>query len=155
MITAVDTNVLLDVLIPDAPHGDESERTLAAAARSGAMIISEPVYAELAAHFGEQGDLDRFLDDTGLQLKASEQAALFKAGKAWSEYIRRRPTTLNCPSCGASQDPRCEQCGSSIRPRQHVVADFIIGAHALAQADRLLTRDRGYYGTYFPRLTVV
>ena len=154
MITAVDTNILLDVLIPDAPHGDESEHALAEAARSGAVIISEPVYAELATHFADQGELDRLLDDTGLQMKASERAALFDAGKAWSEYIRRRPTPLSCPSCGASQDRRCERCGSSIRPRQHVVADFIIGAHALAQADRLLTRDRGYYATYFPQLIV-
>ena len=37
MITAVDTNILLDVLIPDAPQGDESELSLAEAARSGAV----------------------------------------------------------------------------------------------------------------------
>lgn len=37
MITTVDTNVLLDVLIPDAPHGDECERALAGAAGGGAL----------------------------------------------------------------------------------------------------------------------
>jgi predicted nucleic acid-binding protein len=153
MITAVDTNVLLDVLIPDAPHGDESERALAEALRAGAVVISDTVYAELAVHFPEQEKLDRFLADTGLRLESSNADALYRAGRAWSEYLRRRPA-LTCPQCGATQDLHCNECVASIQPRQHVVADFIIGAHALVQADQLLTRDRGYYATYFPELTL-
>ncbi len=153
MITAVDTNVLLDVLIPDAPHGDESEHALADGLRAGAVLISDPVYAELAAHFPAQEDLDRLLADTSLRLESSNAEALYRAGRAWSEYIRRRPA-LACPQCGAEQDLHCDRCGASIQPRSHVVADFIIGAHALTQADQLLTRDRGYYTTYFPELTL-
>ncbi len=153
MITAVDTNILLDVLIPDAPHGDESERALAEAVRAGAIVISDPVYAELAVHFPEQEKLDRVLADTGLRLESSKPDALYRAGIAWSEYIRRRPA-LACPQCGARPKLHCSDCGASIQPRQHVVADFMIGAHAVVQADQLLTRDRGYYATYCPKLTL-
>ncbi len=152
MITAVDTNVLLDVLIPGAPHGDESDRALAEAVRAGALLISEPVYAELAAHFGDKADLDRFLTDTGIRLEPSGAEALYRVGRGWSDYLRRRPAHPSCPQCGATQDIRCDRCGASIQPRQHVVADFLIGTHALVHADRLLTRDRGYYATYFPDL---
>ncbi len=152
MITAVDTNVLLDILIPGAPHGDESERALAEAVRAGAVVISEPAYAELAAHFADRADLDGFLTDTGIRLEPSGAEALHRAGRAWSEYLRRRPAALACPQCGAAQDIHCDRCGASIQPRQHVVADFLIGAHALVHADQLLTRDRGYYATYFPKL---
>ena len=153
MISAVDTNILLDVLIPDAPQGDASEGALAEALRAGAVVISDVVYAELAAHFAEQEKLDRFLADTGLRRAPSNAEALCRAGRAWSEYVHRRPP-LACPQCGTKQDIHCAECGASIQPRQHVVADFIIGAHAVVQTDQLLTRDRGYYATYFPELTL-
>lgn len=149
MITAVDTNILLDILVPDAPHGDASEQALTESLKLGAAVISEAVYAELAAHFSTGEELDRFLEDSGIRLQPSGAEALYMAGRAWREYLRQRPDFLVCPSCGTSQDVRCATCGAHLLPRQHVVADFLIGAHAASHANRLLTRHRGYYRTYF------
>src|SRR5215468_7670968 len=73
MITAVDTNILLDVLIPDAPYGAASQQSLDTAVQQGTLVLNEVVYAELAAHFPTQEELERFLADTDIRLLPPSQ----------------------------------------------------------------------------------
>ena len=153
MTTAVDTNVLLDILIPDLEHLQGSREALRAAARKGPVVVSEPVFAELSGQFPSAAELGTFLGEIGVTPEPSSREALHRAGVAWRRYTRE-PRRFTCPECGAAQQLRCERCGSPVARRQHVVADFMIGAHALVHAGRLLTRDRGYYSRYFPELVL-
>lgn len=156
MITALDTNVLLDLLIPNARFLEPSREVLEKAHGDGPLILCEAVYAELASQFEASGEIETFLRDTGIRLVPATPESLFVAGRAWRQYSARRGEGWVCPECGRRQGPlSCAQCGRTLRSRQHIISDFQIGAHALALADRLVTRDRGFYSSYFEGLQLL
>ena len=130
MITAVDTNVLLDVLLFDQFHEPQSEAQLRDAYDRGAILVCDVVYAELVPAFPDRSVLDEALAVIGAQLSPIDTAIAWEAGMRWARYRR---------------------AGG---PRQRIMTDFLIGAHALATADVFLTRDQRFYSTYFPELTV-
>jgi predicted nucleic acid-binding protein len=51
MITLVDTNVLLDVFLPDPQWGEKSKQARDQAYAEGSLVINEIIYAELAPQF--------------------------------------------------------------------------------------------------------
>ena len=154
MITAVDTNILVDVLVPDQRFGAGSNALLEEAFSAGPILVCDVVYAELSAYFTDMTGLENFLAERAIRVESLSRDALFDAGQAWWRYRRRREAGLACTLCGARTSPTCPQCGEAIKARQHMVADFIVGAHALARADRLLTRDPAFFRTYFPELRI-
>ena len=133
MRTAIDTSVLLDLLVDDPGYARASEAALRSAAGEGALLISECVLAELAPSFASEAELDEFLSDLQLQFVPSSRESAFLAGSMFRSYLARRPA----------------------RGGRRVGADFLIGAHARCLADRLLARDRGYYRDYFKGLRLL
>ncbi len=130
-MTLVDTNVLLDLVTNDPNWADWSIAKLEAASLSGPLLINDVVYAELSVRYGRIEDLDAFLDKAALEIAPLPRAALFLAGKVFTQY---------CKSGGR---------------RTGVLPDFFIGAHAAVIGLPLLTRDVGRYRTYFPSLRLI
>jgi predicted nucleic acid-binding protein len=153
LTSAVDTNILLDILTGNE-HTAASRDALDREGTRGALVISEPVYAELSAVFPDATVLDSFLRDISIELVNSQPEVLHRAGLAWREYASRRAQGLTCGSCGTEARPKCPRCRQELRVRQHIVPDFIIGAHAERNGGSLLTRDRGFYRSYFRSLRV-
>jgi len=71
MITAVDTNILLDIIIPDQDFLKSSLQKLESSSNKGRMIICEIVCTELASQFQYESELNTFVND--IALKKDEQ----------------------------------------------------------------------------------
>ncbi|MDY6775304.1 MAG: PIN domain-containing protein [Halobacteria archaeon] len=152
MIFALDTNVLFDVLFEDESYHEESKQVLETASERGFFVISPEVYSELVTGFdirfsNPQQETDTFLEEKNIKLKSHTKKSLALAGQKWSEYDSSED--VQCPNCGHVNRYECENCGETVSWRNHLITDFLIGGHAEEIADRLITRDRGYYETYF------
>src|SRR4030066_1024846 len=156
MITSLDTNILLDILIPNSKYAMGSKSLIDNAFRKGSLVMSEIVYAELCSQFPSKNDLDRFLIETGIRLVPSGTDSLYSASLAWKQYLNAKGKKGEiCPQCGAKLQWTCIKCEERIPVRQQIQGDSLIEGNALRQADQLLTRDRGYYRTYFTDLKIV
>jgi predicted nucleic acid-binding protein len=155
MILAIDTNILLDILIPNTRYVQSSLNCLMNSGPNDDLIICEVVFAELASQFLSFQDLTMFLSDTGVGLVPSNENSLFEASNAWKKYPLRKKDAIICPACGRHQQAICPSCNEIVPYRQHILSDFLIGAHGKIQADTLITRDRGFYRTYFKGLNIL
>ena len=80
MITALDTNILLDVFLPDKKYLKSSLELLRRAYDDGALIICHLVYAELVPQFIDRMKLDQALSQLSVQISSLDDDVAFLAG---------------------------------------------------------------------------
>jgi predicted nucleic acid-binding protein len=104
---------------------------------NGALLISPFVFAELHAYPGAtEAFLQGFLAATGVHVDTRLEERIWpEAGRRFARYAARR-----------------RQSGSE---PIGLLADFLIGTHALVQADRLFTLGPRRYVLDFPELPLL
>ncbi len=130
MITAVDTAVLVAIDQAEPEAGWWVDR-LAEARMDGGLAISPVVAAEFFAVVMDEHDFDATLADLGIEIRPFTRASAMLAGQIFRRY---------------------RDAGG---PRQHMVPDFLIAAHAAVDCGRLASPDRGYLRRYFPELRLI
>jgi predicted nucleic acid-binding protein len=130
-VIAVDSSVLLDVLTADPRFAAASTHAVAEALSLGEVVVCDAVVAEVQAMLDTRETALDSLVEFGIRyVPVSEQAAV-RAGHMQRRFRDRGGR------------------------RERVVADFLIGAHALLQCKALITRDAGFFRDYFKGLKLI
>jgi len=129
MKTAVDSSVLFDI-VKGAPGAGAAQKALEAALSQGSACVCAVVVAELGRYFANEQDHRDFLRDCQIDHDPINMETALEAARIMRGYARNKG------------------------PRERVAPDFLIGAHAMRQADALLTCDAGFYRHYFGGLRV-
>lgn len=138
MTTAVDTNVVIALWDKDPGLSLAAQNALEAAFNRGTLVAAAPVLAELMAAPGRtEAFVGSFFEETGIAIdwQLGEQV-WHSAGRAFRAYADRRRKQRDTGT-------------------RRTLADFLIGAHAVANGYRLLTLDDRLYRASFPALTIV
>ena len=137
MTTAIDTNVIVSLWNEDETQNLAAQEALKEARGRGSLVICGAVYAELLAAPGQtEAFVDRFCEETGIAVEWELGERVWRAaGAAFQSYAGRRRKQKDAG------------------PRR-ILADFLIGAHALVNGYKLLTLDGRTYQASFPRLGI-
>jgi predicted nucleic acid-binding protein len=137
MTVSLDTNVLVSLLNQELEFCDRAHAAINKFRRSGKLVVSGPVYAELLGLPSRtQLILDEFFTSAGIEVDWRFEEAVWRtAGTGYQSYVRRR-------------------LGKTGQLPRRILTDFLIGAQAVVRDYTLLTLDGRLFKASFPGIRV-
>ena len=136
MIYALDTNIIYDIFFDDPVFAQSDIDFLNSLSLDDSLVACDVVWAEASAGFLDKAAFARQMAVFGINFSPMPESAAVRAGEIWknarSEAVRRKE-----------------------KLRLAIVADILVGAHALECANALITRDRGFMRRWFSDLKIV
>ena len=130
MVLGVDSSILLGLVKDKTLYRPWLEFILDLNSEAQ-LVVCDVVYAEISSIYDDEAELQAALNLMGINYDVIRSDTAFLAGEIYTAY---------------------RHAGG---PRTNLVPDFLVGAHALNQANGLLTTDRGYLRTYFRGLKLL
>jgi predicted nucleic acid-binding protein len=137
MTISIETNIFVAFWKTDDALNSLALSALDEAHKHANLVVTGPVFAELLAYpTRDEEFLGRFFKDTNISIDWDFREAIWRiAGRAFQAYAARRKRVDSGP--------------------RRILADFLIGAHALHHGHELLTFDDRLYRAAFPRLRIM
>lgn len=123
----IDSNILIDLFESSSGSAALYSRL---AVRYGA-IVNPVIFAEISPRFTSAGQVEEALAALNIALEDIDMRCAYRAGVAFRDYRRKGG------------------------PRESILPDFLIGAHAATAGHAILTRDRRRFESYFPEVELI
>ena len=133
MTTFFDTSALIAAINDDESHHDWSVLQLRKSKLRGPVIITDIVYCDFSISLPTQAQVDKVVLELALERFPRDDAALFRAGKAFKAY----------------------RDANRGKPKDRVLPDFMIGAAAEMSNAPLVTANPRHFKQWFPTLAII
>jgi len=130
-VILIDSCVISDLGNESDPWFEWSASTLESLDDENSFVINPIVYAEVSVAYPSIEQYQEYINKLDFDMVELPKESLFLAGKAFVQYKKRKGNKLN------------------------VLPDFFIGAHAAVMGYKLMTRDKGRFSTYFPKIDLI
>ncbi len=132
MTTFLDSSILISLMKTTEANHQWAVDQFNERIKEGPIVITDVVYSEVSVTFDDITEVNKALNELGVERYTGSDSSLFTAGRAYQAYRKKNKG-----------------------PKLGVLPDFFIGATAHEESAPLLTDNARDFTKYFPDLVLI